>query len=157
MKKQLFREKSIERISSPEQLNDYIKVSNPGVWMILLSIIVLLIGTCVWGIFGRMETKLAVSVVSKDGETVCYVAEADAADVAAGMTVVIGEKECSVSGITAVPTQITDDFDTYALHVGNLEVGEWVYEVSVDETLPDGVYQAEIITESIAPMSFLLN
>ncbi len=47
MDKQLFRKSSIERVSSPEQLNDYIKVSNPGVWMILAAIIALLIGVCV--------------------------------------------------------------------------------------------------------------
>ena len=33
MQNQLFREKSLEKVSSPEQLNDYIRVSNPGVWI----------------------------------------------------------------------------------------------------------------------------
>ncbi len=30
MENQIFRKKSIERVSSPEQLNDYVRVSNPG-------------------------------------------------------------------------------------------------------------------------------
>ena len=52
MSKQLFRQKSMERITSPEQMDDYIRVSNPSVWMILAAVIVLLVGVCVWGIFG---------------------------------------------------------------------------------------------------------
>lgn len=35
MSDQIFRKKSLDRISSPEQLNDYIRVANPGIWMIL--------------------------------------------------------------------------------------------------------------------------
>ena len=44
----VFRQKSMEKISSPEQMNDYIRVSNPRVWMILAAVIVLLAGVCVW-------------------------------------------------------------------------------------------------------------
>ena len=40
----VFRQKSMERITSPEQMNDYIRVSNPSVWMLLAAVIVLLIG-----------------------------------------------------------------------------------------------------------------
>lgn len=59
----VFREKNMERINSPEEMNDYIKVASPGVWMVLLAIIFLLIGTLVWGIFGTVEQKGA------DGQT----------------------------------------------------------------------------------------
>ena len=51
MSDQIFRKKSLDRISSPEQLNDYIRVANPGIWMILAAVIILLAGVCVWGIF----------------------------------------------------------------------------------------------------------
>lgn len=37
MSNNLFRTKSIEHISSPEQLNDYIRVSTPSVWMRLID------------------------------------------------------------------------------------------------------------------------
>ncbi|MFR8314114.1 MAG: hypothetical protein ACLVBP_18195 [Ruminococcus sp.] len=57
MSDQIFRKKSLDRISSPEQLNDYIRVANPGIWMILAAVIILLAGVCVWGIFGHLDTK----------------------------------------------------------------------------------------------------
>ena len=65
MNKQIFRKKSVDRMSSPEQLNDYIKVTNPGVWMALAAIVILLIGVCVWGVFGTLETKPAVAATPK--------------------------------------------------------------------------------------------
>ncbi|MBQ6441596.1 MAG: hypothetical protein IJJ13_03260 [Lachnospiraceae bacterium] len=53
-KESVFREKSLERISEPEQLHDYIRVTSPGVWLVLLAVIVLLCGVVVWGIFGKL-------------------------------------------------------------------------------------------------------
>lgn len=35
MESNIFRKKSMDRVSSPEQLNDYVRVMNPGIWMIL--------------------------------------------------------------------------------------------------------------------------
>jgi hypothetical protein len=47
--KRIYRKVSLERISSPERLNDYIKVSNPSVWLILAAVAVLLIAAVIWG------------------------------------------------------------------------------------------------------------
>ena len=46
MNDQLFRKKSMEKITSPENLNDYIRVASPGVWMTLCAVILILIGVC---------------------------------------------------------------------------------------------------------------
>ncbi len=159
MEKQIFREKSVERVSSPEQLNDYIRVSNPSVWMTLAAIIVLLVGVCVWGILGRLETTVSVAALAGDGSVVCYVKEADAREIASGMTVRIGENQFTVQTISASPVTVAQGgpFSDYLLHVGGLQVGEWVYEVVLDGNLADGVYAAEIVVDSVSPMSFVLN
>ena len=52
MAKNIFREKSLDRISSPEQLDDYIKVASPGVWMLLVACIVFLAGICAYVFLG---------------------------------------------------------------------------------------------------------
>ncbi len=54
----LFRKKSMDRISSPEELNDYIKVTSPSVWMVLLAIVVILAGVLVWGVIGSVDEKM---------------------------------------------------------------------------------------------------
>ena len=55
MSNSIFREKNLTRVSSPEQLNDYIRVSTPAVWLVLTAIVLLLAGVVLWGILGRLE------------------------------------------------------------------------------------------------------
>ena len=55
--KSIFRDKSLERISAPEQLNDYIKVTKPSVWVVLIATILLIAGALVWAIFGKIEVN----------------------------------------------------------------------------------------------------
>ena len=43
-KVKLFREKSLEAVESPEALNDYLKVTSPGIWMVMAAVILILIG-----------------------------------------------------------------------------------------------------------------
>ena len=51
----VFRKKSLEQINSPEQLDDYIRVTTPSVWIVLLALVVLLVGVLAWSILGTME------------------------------------------------------------------------------------------------------
>ena len=39
MDNQIFRKESLDQISSPEQLNDYLRVTNPAVWLVLTAVI----------------------------------------------------------------------------------------------------------------------
>ena len=54
MDKKIFREKSIDRVSSPEELNNYMKVTTPKVWIALIAVLILLIGALVWSFFGSV-------------------------------------------------------------------------------------------------------
>lgn len=131
MNQQLFRKSSIERVSSPEQLNDYIRVTNPGVWLVLAAVIALLIGACVWGMFGRLDTTISVQAEVTGGEARLLLEDGQQIDPSA--PVVIGGREFSLGPAA----------------------GGGAYSVSVD--LPDGDYQAQIVTESVAPISFVFN
>lgn len=157
MENQLFRKKSIEKVSSPEQLNDYIRVSNPGVWIALAAVIVLLIGVCVWGIFGKIETTVGSAAVVKDGFMTLYIKEEHLGEITEGMIVRVREQEYLITSVETIPYTIPEGFDEYMLHLSGMHVGEWVFSVTaMDTDLADGVYEAEIVIESIAPMSFIL-
>ena len=54
MDQKIYREKSLDRISSPEQLNDYLRVTSPSVWIILAAIILLLAGLLLWSSVARI-------------------------------------------------------------------------------------------------------
>ncbi|MBP3894027.1 MAG: hypothetical protein J6D34_08310 [Atopobiaceae bacterium] len=60
---ELFREKSLERVNSPEELSDYIRVTTPSVWLVLLATTILLAGMLAWAVFGTVDVE------RKDGST----------------------------------------------------------------------------------------
>lgn len=153
----IFRKSSLDRVSSPEQLNEYIKISHPSVWLILGAIIILLIGVCVWSVFGTLtSTKRAVMVVHGN-KADCYVSVEEAKGIASGMEVKVDSSVGTITAVAVAPMEITDDFDAYALYLSGLKMGDWVVSMSVDITMPDGAYMAGIIKESISPISFVLN
>lgn len=157
MEKKIFRSKSIDRVSSPEQLNDYVRVSNPGVWMVLAAMIVLLVGVCVWGVFGRLDTVVQTAVLVKDGNAVCYVKETEIEKIEIGQTVRVKDGEYEIVSISASPLPLSEHTDAYVMHIGSLSPGEWVYAVTCTAPLPDGVYEGKIVRGSVRPISFLLN
>ena len=159
MKNTLFRKNSIDRISSPEQLNDRIRVATPGVWLLLIGILLVLSGICVWGIFGRLDTLLPVGAVTEQGQTVCYVKEENRNQIECGMAVTAAGRTTFVEEIALNPVQVDDSFPEYICHVGNLSKGEWVYAVTLKEPLgEDGsIVSADIVIESIAPARFVVN
>ena len=157
MNKQIFREKSVERISSPEQLNEYIRVANPSMWFVLAAILVLLAGACVWGFLGHLDTKVPATFVGQDEEMYVYLQEEDAKKVQSGMPVLVGDTEYVVVEVAAMPTAAREVFNDYGLYVSGLSPETWVYPAAVSGTYVDGVMPAEVIVESIAPMEFVFN
>ena len=133
-KSALFRQKTIDRISSPEQLTDYLRVTNPGVW-IILAIIILLLGSLVaWSAIGTLETKTDVKVAVEDHTAV--ILSPDGTELAGGMSF-------HVSGQDAVIASA--ETDEYGRSVGRAEIA-----------LPDGVYDGTVVTETMRPIDFLL-
>lgn len=156
MEKQLFRKKSMETISSPEQLNDYIKVSSPGIWTVLTAVIVLLAGVCVWGIWGHLETVIPAVAVSQNGVTTCYAAD-DAGSIQAGMTVRVNGEEYTITSVSQLSPEEQGQLEAYFQQTGQTPQGNVGYILELNQAIGDGVYTAEIVAESIAPVSFLWN
>ena len=157
MNEQLFRKKSIDRVSSPEQLDTYIRVANPGVWLVLIAIVVLLAGICVWGILGHLDTTVNAVAVCENGTVTLYVKDEDCKGAQTGVEVRIGEDTASVTAISPMPIKAETELSDYVCHVGGFGAEAWGYELQTDAQLPDGVYSAKIIVESVSPMSFVVN
>ena len=56
--KKLFRNVSLERLSSPEQLDQVLQVTTPKGWLALLTLAGLIAIALIWGIFGSLPTKV---------------------------------------------------------------------------------------------------
>jgi len=52
-----FRKKAIERLASPEQLDQLLQVTSPATWLSFLSIAVLLVVAIAWSFFGQIPQK----------------------------------------------------------------------------------------------------
>ncbi len=148
MDNKVFREKSVKKFSSPEQLNDYIKVSNPSVWMLLAAIAILLAGICIWAMFGRTDTRLTVAAKVEEGKAACYVKEKDMAGISVGMETEIGGESYHVLSVSLEPAELNGTTGESLMHIGGIEEGERIYEVALEGSgLPDGIYEAGIILE----------
>lgn len=63
-----FRKAALEKLSTPEKLDQLIKVTNPRAWIVLLTVL-LALGTGIgWSFFGKVKTKLDVVGVLLGGE-----------------------------------------------------------------------------------------
>lgn len=100
MEESLFRKDSMERISSPEQLNDYLRVTSPTVWVILVAVIVLLAGLLVWASFANIDSYASGTAVVEGGNMVITFDDPDmAVNVTSGMTASVGETTSAVTGV----------------------------------------------------------
>ena len=136
---ELFRKKSLDKVKSPENLDDYIQVSNPGVWLLLISVIILLAGACVWGIFGHIDSTVETSVRADNETLVCFVANDAISSVQEGMTVKF------------------NGFEAIIAEIGTNEENGYVCALKSDLTIPDGSYEGIIVTKNIKPLSFIMN
>lgn len=157
MKDNIFRKSSIDRVNSPEQLSDYIRVASPGVWLVLTGIVVLLAGFVVWCVFGKIETTKNVEVVSSCGQLICYINPDNAVAISEGMSITVNGQTGTVMSVSDMPIMLPEDADPYLMYIGGYNAGDFAYtaELSVDG-LSDGVYEANVITESIKPISFVI-
>ena len=89
----VFRKESLDRISSPEQLQDYLKVTNPGIWVVLVAVIVALLGLLAWSATGKLETLADAVTVIDGGRARVYLTETNKGRMEEGMVIRIDSKE----------------------------------------------------------------
>ncbi len=156
-KVKLFREKSLEAVESPEALNDYLQVTSPGVWLILSAVILLLIGGILWTVFGRIDTSVSLAVASGDQGVVCYVPYQQMESVMASGAITIEGRTWPMQRDTqARLVTVGEDMNPFLRVAGNLRLGDVTVETHLTADLPAGVYTGTVVTESLHPISLLL-
>ena len=68
MENPIYRKKSLDRISSPEALSDYLHVTNPAVWMILAAVLFLLVGMLIWSSIASIDSFASGIAHVEDGK-----------------------------------------------------------------------------------------
>ena len=126
----LYRKASIDRIQSPEQLNQYLRVTNPPVWVLLAAVIVLLTGILIWGSFTCIGSFVEGSARVENGNMrIEFTDDAQAKNVSPGMTVTIGDARATVSSVG-----YGEDGRLFALAETGLDDGAYRVQVSYRQT-----------------------
>ncbi len=96
----IFRKKSLDRISSPEELGETLRVTSPGVWMILAAVILLLVGLIIWGTAASIDSYVTGTAQVEDGTMRILFDDSNfVKNVETGMKVVVGDTETHISSI----------------------------------------------------------
>ena len=143
MENQVFRQKSVERISSPEQLQDYMRVTTPGVWMVLAAVILLLAGIILSSALVNVESKITEQgTVTEDSSMLDIMLPLSQKSlVAPGMLVRVADREAKIDMVFQAENEV--------------EVIAMLPEDGVK--LAPGTYDVEIVTETVRPISFLFS
>lgn len=155
-KNNIFRQKSLERVTSPEGLDKYIRTTTPSLWLLLASIIVLLCGIIVWATVGKIETASEIGCVVSGGTTTCYMAEADYEKMTEDAFIKINDQKYEIKNVTG-PVEQSGSSDSFLIHAANIEDGGWYYVITVKTDLANGSYKCKIVFEEISPISFVTN
>ena len=117
----------MEKVSSPKQLSDDLRVTNPGVWAVLAVAALLLVRVCV----GTLNTAAVARIVVEN--RVAYVAHVSETEPEAGMPLRMAGREMALATVTE---------DACARPVADTET-----------TLPDGSYDGVVVIGTVPPRS----
>lgn len=159
-KESIFRKSGLARINSPEQLNDYIKVTKPSVWIILVVVLLVLAGLFSWAMIGDLPTYTSAEAYSENGTLVCYLDPEIADDIRAGMEVTSEKAQGKVLSVGRIPmsSQEVSDKIRSDYVLSELEIGQWNTEVTMEaDGLEDGLHTVRILTDTIKPYEFIFN
>ena len=126
------------RISSPEQLDDYLKVTSPKVWVLLVAVVLLLAGLLLWGSFTTIESYATGTARAVGGE----------------LTVTFDDAEKASRGQPGMQIEV-GDMRAEVLTVGTDESGKPV--ASARASIPDGSYDVRVGYKATQVISMLLN
>jgi len=143
---QLFRQKSLDQIASPEQVHDYLRVTSPRMWMLIAAAVALAAGFVVYLLTARAEVistvKAEVDNYEVDGtqyRMASFEIKPDERNnYSAGMVVQINEVQGKISFFYESDgvVHVSADMDT-------------------EGSLPDGEYSAQVLVESRSPITVL--
>lgn len=138
MENTFFRKKAMDKISSPEQLTDYLKVTSPSIWLVLSVVVLMFAAFLVWASVGTLTTTVDASAMVTDGEA---------------NIVLIGNQ--NYPGKIKEGSMVEMAGQSYVISaVDGDEYGRIVAHTKTQ--LLDGTYDARIIVEQIHPIQFLV-
>ena len=150
-------------MSSADDLDRYLKVTNPTAWVLIGAVAVLLIAAVIWGLMATLPVKNSTTGVLKNGEIVCFLpldedalATTESKVTAAGRETYIKSVNDNPHSQREVAAALGSDYV-----VESSGLAQWSYKVIVAP--PDELSSWEegddvpivITTKEVAPLAYL--
>lgn len=123
-----------KRISSPEQLNDYLKATSSFTWILLGIVIFCLLGIFIWSFLDTITYKIEGVASINEGIVSIEIDDSRLTELKEGQTIYIGTYEGVIEEIKDNKIIVVSDIN-----------------------LTDGNYNYTIILKTIHPIEYLLN
>lgn len=131
----LFRKRLLDKISEPDQLTDYLRVTKPSVWLIIAAILVVFLGLISWSLVGNIDITAEGNAVISKGQAMIMLADNDKYRLDEGMRVTIDGKDVIITNI---------DYNEFGMPVGYARIPE-----------SDGKYSVRVVVRSSHPFELL--
>ena len=160
---QIFRETALRKMSSADDLDHYLKVTNPSAWIIVGAITALLVAAFIWGLTANLPISTNTTGVLKNGEIVCFlpldgsqIATTDSKVTAVGHETHIVSVNDNPHSQREVAAALGSDYA-----IASLNLPQWSYKLIV--ALPSDIddweegddIPVQVTTEEVAPLSYL--
>lgn len=157
-----FNQKAAEKLRSPDDLDAYVRVTNPSLWLVLFACLAIVAGLLAWGIFGAVTTNITTTGTVVKETPMCFLSPEEVAQVSVGDAAIVYDRKMTVVEVSAVPLSVEEQshlLDSDYL-VSALSKGNWAYRVTFAgdvDGLAEGVpLTVSITTERMAPISLIL-
>jgi HlyD family secretion protein len=144
MSKQLFRKAALQRLSSPEQLDQLMQITSPTGWLALLGTGIFILAVITWGFVGSIPTKVSGrGILTKSGGIFDIVATDS------GMVEItyFGAGDTISTGQIVARIQKTEILKKIKIRRGSLNDLEKKYDMVARYNLKDTHLQAESIKQ----------
>lgn len=166
----IFNKRATEKLRSPDDLDKYVQVLNPSVWMVLASCLIFVLALLAWGLLGTVSTSLSVSgaiVNTGDGsggmdELTCFISSKEIDSVHVGNEAMANKRRLEVTAIEKTPLSKAEAKNLVPSDylASTLVNDEWVYRVTLKGDLsdisPEEAVPVKITVERVAPISLIL-
>lgn len=157
----IFNKQALERLRSPDDLDRYIRITSPSVWVAIFAVIALLAGLLAWGVFGSVSASVEAMGTYQDGKVICLLSADDAAKIEVGDHAYVDGQSAKVASKSKSPisTKEASNLLSSDYLVETLMKESWAYVVTLDGVALDeeGVpFSVSITTERVAPISLVL-
>lgn len=130
----IFRQSAMGRMTSSDDLDKYIKVTNPSMWMVMLAVALLVVGLLVWSVAAIIPSTVHEIGFMRNDTVVCWVSESIARKMSeSGFTASIGDVQASDVVMSDIPLSASEVRaalgSSYALDEMTLD--DWNYEVTM--------------------------